>query len=72
MDCKDVLSCSCVFQIRAQGAQVIGAVIGQLSNLVGLDLTDNGLDADLAKLLAWVQVRRERYLHVEERCVLKM
>ncbi|XP_039266221.2 F-actin-uncapping protein LRRC16A-like isoform X2 [Styela clava] len=42
-------------ELKAPGAQMISKVVAHLTNLIGLDISDNGLDSDLSSLLAWIQ-----------------
>lgn len=44
------------FQIKAAGAQMLGGSIGNITNIVGLDISDNNLELEIPSLLAWIQV----------------
>lgn len=55
---KDVsLDLSCC-ELRSGGSQILESCIAEIPNISSLDISDNGLDSDLATLLVWLAKNR--------------
>uniref|UniRef100_A0A671Y4F8 Capping protein regulator and myosin 1 linker 1 n=1 Tax=Sparus aurata TaxID=8175 RepID=A0A671Y4F8_SPAAU len=55
---KDVsLDLSCC-ELRSGGSQILEGCIAEIPNISSLDISDNGLDADLSTLLVWLAKNR--------------
>ncbi|XP_029307121.1 F-actin-uncapping protein LRRC16A-like isoform X2 [Cottoperca gobio] len=55
---KDVsLDLSCC-ELRSGGSQILEGCIAEIPNISSLDISDNGLDSDLATLLVWLAKNR--------------